>query len=334
MIDNILQPIVRDKYVPDVTKRLLTKIVESKIKKIVLVGFSENMRWLNRLLVEFNITPILTDWRPNFIGYDCGKKIVFDISNKKLKINNSYLIIICDDNISELKDCLNFLLTSYLKKNKTIYDTKYKHNPFLNEEPFKTIRSKAFDRAKSMIDDAQLFELAQYIKATKNIVGDVAEFGSLYGGSGAIIAEAVNFFGKKNVYLFDSFNGIPKSKFGMDFCWDGAFSDNSQKMVEDSFKDLPFVKVVPGNIEKTHKKLKGPFSYVYIASDTLESGETLLNYIWPKLSVGGIISVCDYGSYPNAIPLTMYVDYFFKGKENEAKIFYPETAGFFAIKTK
>ena len=54
-----------------------------------------------------------------------------------------------------------------------------------------------------------------------------------------------------------------------------------------------------------------------MASDTYESGELLLNFMWPKLSKGGIICVCDYGSYPNALPLTVYVDNF-KTIEDEA----------------
>ena len=243
------------------------------------------------------------------------------------------MIVICVDDISEVKSCLKFLYSSKFRKNKTIYDTKYKHNPYLNEEPFKSIRQKAIVRAKSMISDKQLFELIQYIKATKNIKGDVVEYGSLYGGSAAIIAEAINYFGIKKIYLFDSFKGIPNSKYGMDYCWEGAFSDNSYTMVKNAFLDLDNVKVVAGNIEKTHKTIKGPFSYAYIASDTFESGEMLLNYIWPRLSIGGIVSICDYGSYPNAIPLTMYVDKFFEDKSKEAKVFYPEV-GFFAIKMK
>ena len=72
-------------------------------------------------------------------------------------------------------------------------------------------------------------------------------------------------------------------------------------------------------------------SIAYIASDTLESGEILLEYIWSRLSVGGIVSVCDYGSYPNAIPLTMYVDRFFS-KKKDAQVFRPYQVGLFAIK--
>ena len=104
-------------------------------------------------------------------------------------------------------------------------------------------------------------------------------------------------------------------------------------MVQSAFSDLNNVKIISGNIQTNYKKIKGPFSFVYLASDTLESGETIINYVWPKLSKGGIICVCDYGSYPNAIPLTMYIDNYFKDKNKYAKIYYPKI-GMFAIKEK
>ena len=334
MDKNILIPILRDKYIPDITKRLFEKIIKTKRKKIALIGFSEHLRWLNRLLKEVNIKPLLLDWRDKYKSYDCGGDTVKVFKElKKNYISKDYLFVVCVDEISLVKECSSYLFDSKYNKIDTIYDTKYKHNPFLYEEPYKSIRIKAYNRARSMIDNEQLFDLIQFIRMTKNVKGSVIEYGSLYGGSGAILAEAINFYGIKNLYLLDSFKGIPKSKYGLDYCWDGAFSDNSEKMVKNSFADLKNVKVIPGNIEKTYNKIKGPFSFVYLASDTLESCETIINYIWPKLSKGGIVCVCDYGSFPNAIPLTMYIDKFFSDKQNNVKIYYPKD-GIFIIKDK
>lgn len=326
-IKETLKFISREKYIPEVTNRLLQRIINTKNKKICLLGFCENMRWLNRLLIEKKYKPKLADWRKEYLKYDCGGQKLIDI--KKIKLEKDFLLVLCNDEVTILKDCISFLFFNNFKKYKTIYDIKYTHDPYIHESPFSSIRKKANSRAKSMISNKQLFELIQFIKATSNTPGDVVEYGSLYGGSGAILAEALKHFGKKKLYLFDSFSGIPKSSYGLDYCWDGSFSDNSFKMVKNAFKDLEFVSVISGNLIQTHKKIKGPFSFVYIASDTLESGEVLLNYTWPKLSRGGIISICDYGSYPNALPLTMYADYFFKNKD--VKIFYPET-GVFIIK--
>ena len=69
--------------------------------------------------------------------------------------------------------------------------------------------------------------------------------------------------------------------------------------VKNAFSDLSNVKVIKGNIRETHKTIDGPLSFAYIASDIIESGEYLMEYIWPRLSKGGIVHKCDYGSYHN-----------------------------------
>ena len=149
---------------------------------------------------------------------------------------------------------------------------------------------------------------------------------------GAVIVEsALHYSPDKKVWLFDSFAGIPDSRYGLDHHWNGSFSDSSYAAVRDAFKDVKNTTVVQGNIVETYDKVEGSISFGYLASNTLESGEILLNYMWPKLSKGGIITICDYGSYPNAIPLTMYCDEFFKDKE-DAIIFHPTTCGLAVMK--
>jgi hypothetical protein len=53
--------------------------------------------------------------------------------------------------------------------------------------------------------------------------------------------------------------------------------------------------------------------------------------MWPKLSPGGILAVCDYGSYPNCVPLTVACDRFFEDRK-DALVYYPENYGIFAVK--
>ena len=131
------------------------------------------------------------------------------------------------------------------------------------------------------------------------------EFGTYNGGSGAIMAEASKFFGNKNIWLFDTFSGIPDSKYGLDFHWRGSFSNNSYSEVKNAFSEMKNVHVIKGNICETHNKVSPEaISFGYLGSDTLETGEILMEYMWTKLSPGGIIVVADYGSFPNAIPLT------------------------------
>ena len=63
-------PLTLEDYIPNVVKRLYNKIIQEKNMNIVLLGFSNNMKWLNTLLKNHS-NVILTDWRDEIIGYDC-----------------------------------------------------------------------------------------------------------------------------------------------------------------------------------------------------------------------------------------------------------------------
>lgn len=322
-------PVALESYVPEVVKRLVNRIYEEPFRSVALYGFGDNMKWLFRILRENGRDPILCDFRKEFVGYDCGGKNVVLVD--ELANADDILVVDCLEEISALKASMRHLIVNKLDKLPVIYDRTQQHDPFHQEEPFRTIAQKARARAISMISDEQLFDLIQMIRAVKDVPGDVVEYGSLHGGSGAILVEAVNHFGKKPVWLFDTFAGIPKSRYGLDHRWNGAFSNNSYAEVKNAFRDCEHVKVVQGNICDTYAQARGPVSFGYVASDTLETGELLLNHIWPRLSPGGIIAVCDYGSYPNCIPLTVMTDMFLEDKEN-ALVFHTARVGIFFMK--
>ena len=333
--ENLFVPLEVESYYPKVTVRLLKRILTIQPKTVVLFGFSDNMKWLLRLLQERSITPVLADWREEYIDYDCGGKKL--ISHEDIEDDKNLLLVICPEDANEIKDAVRYIFYSGKKNIPVIYDRTDPNIPFRQEEPYASISSKAQNRAVSMISDSQLFDLIQFIDKTKDVPGDVLEYGSLHGGSGAVIAEAVKYFGEKPVWLFDTFDGIPDSSYGLDFHWNGSFSDNSYAQVSNAFSDMDNVNVIKGNICDTYNEYKtanNPISFGYVASDTLESGEILLNYMWPKLSPGGIIAVCDYGSYPNAIPLTVYVDEFIKDKGSDAFIFRADKFGIYIMKNR
>jgi len=287
------------------------------------------MKWLFRLLKEKYNEPVLCDWRKKFIGYDCGGEEIVSID--KIKNNKDTLLVICVEEIHNMKDSIRYLIDNKIDNLPVIYDRSEYHSPFHQEQPYKGIADRARKRAVSMISDAQLFDLIQFVRLTSHIEGDVVEYGSLHGGSGAIIVEAVNHYRKKPVWLFDSFEGIPKSRYGLDHCWNGSFSNNSYKEVKDAFNDCDHVNVISGNICETYNMVKNPISFGYLASDTLETGEVLLNFMWPRLSCEGIIAICDYGSFPNCLPLTVFTDKFFKDK-TDAVMFHSSKVGIFITK--
>ncbi|MDG2147529.1 MAG: TylF/MycF/NovP-related O-methyltransferase [Flavobacteriaceae bacterium] len=324
-------PIVKEKYISKVVRRLIEKMDFEKFQKIILFGFSDNMKWIYRIMKENNKDLILCDWREKFIAYDCGGKQLLSIL--EIKNSSKYQVIVCLEDINEIKDSVRFIIENDLQKLNYVFDNQVPNFPFNYENPYNLIAQKAKQRAKSMISDEQLFDLIQFIDQTSSVEGDVVEFGSLHGGSGAIISEAVDCFSPgKNVYLFDTFKGIPKSKYGLDFHWINSFANNSFSEVKNAFKDMKNVNVIAGDINITYKKIKNNLSFAYIASDTYESGLLLLNYLWPKLNRGGILAVCDYGSFPNCYPLTVIVDLFFEDKKEEIFVYKPAKLGIFILK--
>src|SRR5262249_834473 len=159
----------------------------------------------------------------------CGGKALVSIDS--LNDDPNTLLVVCVDEINAMKSAMRYLMDKKIHRMPAIYDRSEPHNPFNQEEPFRGIPTRARPPPRSMISDDQLVDLIQFIRATADVDGDVVEYGSLYGGSGAVLIEAVNHYGKKPVWLFDSFQGIPKSNYGLDHRWNGAFSDNSYQEV-------------------------------------------------------------------------------------------------------
>lgn len=320
-------------HLPKHTKNLYDQLIKKKFNFYLLVGFSETLKWLARILSDQNINFDIYDWRSKFIGYDLNKHKVKSLSSN-FRIKKKSALVICNSSIAEIKDAM-FQLHSLntLNKIETFYYTEKPNKPYLDIPEFKKIYSLAKSAAPSMISDDQLFDLIQLVRNTRSIKGEIVEFGCYNGGSSAFIIKSRNAYCKnKNVYLFDTFSGIPKSKYGLDSTWTSSFSNNSYLEVKSFFYKEKNLKIIKGNLISNIKNLKNKkISFCYLASDTLESGEAILKFIWPRLSRGGIIAVCDYGSYPNCLPLTYFCDDFFKNK-NDCELFYTPAKGLYIKK--
>lgn len=318
-------------YLPEVVPKLLKRIEAEKFANIALYGFSEPMKWLYRLLRERDLQPRLYDWRQDFVGYDCGGGVVEHV--EEIEGARDTLLVVCVDDPEAIKAGIRYLIENDYDSLPSIYELMEPHDPFAREQPFRGIRERARSRAISMVTDEKLFNLVQYIGLTAHIEGTVVEFGSYQGGSSAVIVEAVNHFGKKPVLIFDSYEGIPKSKYGLDHRWHMSFSNNSYAQVKNAFRDCENVQVVKGNVLDTMNMVKAPVTFCHVAIDTLEACEAALNTIWPILAPEGIIVVDDYGSYPNCIPLTVMTDKFCEGKSDAFK-FLTQWTGVFIMKRK
>ena len=308
---------------------ILSQIEHSKESRWLLVGFGRNMQWIGRVLQDSNVDFQLADWRNEFFGYDCCGTSVRSLDSTALQETDQ--LVLCADTLREVEESTLFLIKNELISHPTVIDVDRKEVALPLRSPYREILAKASRRAKSMITDEQLVDLAQIVSQTSTLESPIAEFGTLYGGTAAVWAEALLTFGERPLWLFDSFSGIPQATNGLDHRWTGAFAGVSLAAVQSAFSDLDFVSIVDGDILEHVSRIPPVMSVAYIASDTFATGKLLLEVCWDRLERGGVLVVCDYRSYPNCVPLTVEVDRFFSTRQ-DAFQYRPAQVGFFAVK--
>ena len=137
------------------------------------------------------------------------------------------------------------------------------------------------------------YTLYSSVKAVKNLSGSIAEVGVYQGSSAKLIAENKN---DKNFYLFDTFEGLPKTtqndevKSG----WLSNTSLDSVKQYLSNYENLFFYK---GYFPQTARNLTSEkFCLVHLDTDLYQSTLDSLEFFWPKMVKGGRIISHDYNA--------------------------------------
>lgn len=151
-------------------------------------------------------------------------------------------------------------------------------------------------------DYYNVYFISKDIKAA----GDFAEVGVYKGGSARILVETK---GDRNLYLFDTFEGIPcdddifyKGQYKADFEYVKAYLN---------FPKTYFYKgLFPESAEPIINKT---FAFVYLDVDVYKSTLESLKFFYPRMSTGGCIMTHDY-SYGRDAGVTKAFDEFFADK--------------------
>lgn len=158
--------------------------------------------------------------------------------------------------------------------------------------------------AMTMIGDTRMKNIQVLLTdvVEKNIDGDFIECGVWRGGA-CIFARAVlnELRSTKKVYVADSFCGFPQPKLN----WDKGATflsapelKVSEAIVRDNFKKYGYlddgVVFVKGYFEDSLQNLKGKFAIIRADGDLFESTINILEYLYPRLSIGGYIIIDDY----------------------------------------
>ena len=196
--------------------------------------------------------------------------------------------------------------------------------PWTKDKDFKDLFKKI--HSYTYIDKYRLYELWQLVGETSNVPGALIEVGVWRGGSGAIISKKAELCGiKDTIYLCDTFRGVVKADPDKDNIYKGGeHKDTSKKLVTDLIENklnIRNVKILEGIFPNDTEHLINDdrFRFCHIDVDVYNSAKDIVNWIWSKMPVGGIIVFDDYG-HGGCFGITRFVEE--ERKKTDRIIFY------------
>src|SRR5262249_27797559 len=145
-----------------------------------------------------------------------------------------------------------------------------------------------------------------------SLEGHTIECGVYKGGSSAIIAQFIAGTGKKH-YLCDSFTGLPEHTGKDNRHRRGCFGDTALERVQAGLRVLGLedcTVVKPGWFRDTLPTLSGQtFCFAHIDADMYQSTLECLDFLYPRMTVGGWIVIDDYNC-PDCLGAKEAVDVF------------------------
>ena len=197
---------------------------------------------------------------------------------------------------------------------------------------------------------SEAYFLVRCLYATKDIEGDVCEFGVAQGMTSKLIANEIK-ASSRNLHLFDSFEGLPEPtekdqlkddifNLGSMQAYTGAMRnpENSvrARLAELAFPENRYV-IHKGFIEQLIRNKKSIFpasvSFAYIDFDFFEPTLITLEYLHEITQKGAMFMIDDYDFFSTGVKTA--VEEFIANHEENYELFLPDKEfGHFAILTK
>lgn len=165
-------------------------------------------------------------------------------------------------------------------------------------------------RERTLVDQRRCFLLYRTALQCSSLPGAAAEVGVYRGGTAYVLSRTL---GQRDLYLFDTFSGMPPVKKGLDLHQQGDFGDTSLAAVR-AFLGSESAVLIPGEFPHSASGLEGQrFAMVHVDCDIYSSVRACCEWFYPRLVTGGLMVFDDYGvkSCPGA---RRAVDEFFEQK--------------------
>lgn len=151
-----------------------------------------------------------------------------------------------------------------------------------------------------------------------SVPGDVAEFGVYMGHTSASMHRVLEEeSSSKKLYLFDSFQGMPEVTHSLDAAWKKGDLASPLEIVQEVFEGSQHVHIVRGYFSETFPQYPDlKFSFCHVDADLYTSIKECIEYILPRLSVGGVIVFDDYGFRETPGAKSVIHEYFGQDRPN------------------
>jgi O-methyltransferase len=166
----------------------------------------------------------------------------------------------------------------------------------------------------TQVDVARCYELWTLLPQTDHLPGAVLEVGVWRGGTGALLAARARSDRETSaatsgdagaagstVYLADTFRGVVKAGPKDDYYTGGEHADASREMVESLLQGLHLDnwRLLEGVFpdETAGDVSDDMIRFCHIDVDVYQSAKDTLEWVWPRIPVGGIVVYDDYGFY-------------------------------------
>lgn len=172
-------------------------------------------------------------------------------------------------------------------------------------------------RPYTLVPIASCYTLANCLRQAFSVPGEVLEAGVFQGGTARMMNRLLGPSPAKQLYLFDSFDGMAKVDEALDRHRRSDFADTSLEGVRRVVGDAPHIHYRKGWIPQTFEGLDDlKLAFAHIDVDLHDSIVDSLAFVYPRLSSGGFIVVDDYG-YASCPGARRAVEAFFADKPEQ-----------------
>lgn len=198
------------------------------------------------------------------------------------------------DNIITIPLCRNFHSELY----QTIY-VNATYSPWLFNQEFLTIYNQI--KNNTLVDIYRCYEVFTLMKQVNKLSeGAIIEIGVFQGGTAAIIAsQAKRYVINENIYLCDTFEGVVKSS-QLDGYYTNGEHSASASIIEQLLKDMKIENtlLLRGIFPEDTARMitvDEKFRFCHIDVDVYQSAKDIIEWIWPRMVIGGIVLYDDFG---------------------------------------